>query len=155
MKVRKFESKDAEAVSKMIIHTLRTTNIKDESEEEIENVVSTITPQSLIERASFTHFYLFEDNDEVIATGAIGPYWDSETESSLFTIFVTPEYQDRGIGKLIIQTLENDYYYRRANRIEIPASLTAVNFYKKYGYDYKNGITTQDDEGIVRMEKFK
>ncbi|MFU1789389.1 GNAT family N-acetyltransferase [Mammaliicoccus sciuri] len=63
--------------------------------------------------------------------------------------------QGRGIGKLIIETLENDYYFKRAQRIEIPASVTAVEFYRKYGYDFKNGIKFQDDEGIYRMEKFK
>ncbi|MFU1791084.1 hypothetical protein ACM3BL_07800 [Mammaliicoccus sciuri] len=54
-----------------------------------------------------------------------------------------------------METLENDYYFKRAQRIEIPASVTAVEFYRKYGYDFKNGIKFQDDEGIYRMEKFK
>ncbi|SFV43691.1 GNAT family N-acetyltransferase [Mammaliicoccus sciuri] len=72
----------------------------------------------------------------------------------MFTIFVSPDHQGRGIGKLIIETLENDYYYKRAQRIEVPASVTAVEFYRKYGYDFKNGIKFQDDEGIYRMEKF-
>ncbi|HCN60565.1 MULTISPECIES: GNAT family N-acetyltransferase [Mammaliicoccus] len=155
MKIRMFETKDAEEVCDLIIHTLRTTNIKDESIEEIEKVVRTITPESIIERASFTNFYLFEDNFKIIATGAIGPYWGSETESSLFTIFVSPQYQGRGIGKLIIETLENDYYFKSAKRIEIPASVTAVQFYRKYGYDFKDGIKEKDDEGIHRMEKFR
>ncbi|UXV31669.1 GNAT family N-acetyltransferase [Mammaliicoccus sciuri] len=114
-----------------------------------------MTPEAIIERASFTNFYIFEENNQIIATGAIGPYWGSQTESSLFTIFVSPDHQGRGIGNLIIETLENDYYFKRAQRIEIPASVTAVEFYRKYGYDFKNGIKFQDDEGIYRMEKFK
>ncbi|WP_262648416.1 hypothetical protein [Mammaliicoccus sciuri] len=36
MKIRMFDPKDAKAVSEMIIHTLRTTNVKDEPVEEIE-----------------------------------------------------------------------------------------------------------------------
>jgi len=154
MKIRMFDLKDAKAVSEMIIHTLRTTNVKDEPVDEIEKVVSSMTPEAIIERASFTNFYIFEENNQIIATGAIGPYWDSQTESSLFTIFVSPDHQGRGIGKLITETLENDYYYKRAQRIEVPASVTAVEFYRKYGYDFKNGIKFQDDEGIYRMEKF-
>lgn len=154
MKIRMFDLKDAKAVSEMIILTLRTTNVKDEPVDEIEKVVSSMTPEAIIERASFTNFYIFEENNQIIATGAIGPYWDSQTESSLFTIFVSPDHQGRGIGKLIIETLENDYYYKRAQRIEVPASVTAVEFYRKYGYDFKNGIKFQDDEGIYRMEKF-
>lgn len=155
MNIRMFETKDAEEISELIIHTLRTTNVKDEPVEEIEKVVSTMTPEAIIERASFTNFYVFEEESKIVGTGAIGPYWDSETESSLFTIFVSPDYQGKGIGKLIIQTLESDFYFKRAERIEIPASITAVHFYRKYGYDYKDGIKEPDDEGLLRLEKFK
>ena len=76
-------------------------------------------------------------------------------ESSLFTIFISPEHQGKGIGRKIIETLEKDKYFLRAKRIEVPASITAVPFYKKMGYSYKNGVNKADDEGIVRMEKFR
>ena len=49
---------------------------------------------------------------------------------------------------------EQDDLFLRADRIEIPASITAVEFYKKQGYDYKNGIIELDDEGHYRLEKF-
>ena len=62
-----------------------------------------------------------EDEGRIIATGAIGPYWGKEDESSLFTIFVLPEYQGKGVGRLIMDTLEKDEYALRAKRIEIPA----------------------------------
>lgn len=42
----------------------------------------------------------------------------------------------------------------RADRIEIPASITAVGFYKKQEYDYKNGINELDEEDHYRQEKF-
>ena len=75
--------------------------------------------------------------------------------SILLSIFVLPEYQGKGIGKQIIQTLEQDEYFVRAKRIEIPASITAVEFYKKMGYDYKNGIAELDDEQLYRLEKYR
>lgn len=42
----------------------------------------------------------------------------------------------------------------RADRIEIPASITAVDFYKKKGYDYKNNVKELDEEGHYRLEKY-
>ena len=36
-----------------------------------------------------------------------------------------------------------------------PASKTAVNFYRKMGYDFKNGITEVDEEQLYRLEKFR
>lgn len=66
-----------------------------------------------------------------------------------------PEYQGKGIGRQIIYTLEHDEYFLRAKRIEIPASITAVEFYRKMGYDYKNGTAELDDKQVYRLEKFR
>lgn len=155
MKIRRFQEKDAEAVATLLAVTLRTTNIKDYSSEYIEAQVKTHQPQNIIERASWTHFYVVCDGEKIVGCGAIGPYWGKTDESSFFTIFVLPEYQGNGIGRQIIQTLEQDEYFLRAKRIEIPASITAVPFYRKMGYDYKDGISTPDSEGLLRLEKFR
>lgn len=153
--VRKFRHEDAKEVSDLIIHTLRTTNIKDYAEELIENVAAQFTPEKVIERAGWTHFYVFCDGQRIVGCGAIGAYWGSETESCLFNIFVHPTCQGKGIGRLIIQTLEADEYARRASRIEIPASITGCQFYRKLGYDYKNGIKALDADQHYQLEKFK
>lgn len=152
---RKFETADAEEVSALIIKTLRTTNIRDYSPEYIEEVVAQFPPEKVIERAGWTHFYVFCVEDKIAGCGAIGSYWGSETESCLFNIFVLPEYQGKGIGRRIIETLEADEYALRAKRIEIPASVTACPFYRKMGYDYKNGVEMLDDEQHYRLEKIR
>ena len=66
-----------------------------------------------------------------------------------------PEYQGKGIGTKIIETLEQDELFMRAARIEIPASITATEFYRKFGYDYKNGVKELDEEHHYRLEKFR
>lgn len=153
--IRKFKEEDATDVSDLIARTLRETNIRDYSEDYIENDVKILTPEYLIKRSEWTHFYVVCDKDEIIGCGSIGPYWGKEDESSLFTIFVLPEHQGKGIGRKIIETLENDEYFMRAKRIEIPASITACQFYRKMGYNYKNGIDTIDEEQLYRLEKFR
>ena len=153
MEIRRFRNEDAPAVADVIAYTLRTTNIKDYSEEYIENDISFLTAEKLVERSSWTHMYVVCDGERIIGCGAIGAYWGKEDESSLFTIFVLPEYQGKGIGRAIMDTLEKDEYFLRAKRIEIPASITGVPFYLKMGYHYKNGITEPDEEHLIRMEK--
>ena len=155
MKIRRFEEKDAKKVSELIIETLRKTNIKDYSADSIENYVNNFQPENVLERASWTHFYVVEEKGNIIGCGAIAPYWNKIEECSLFTIFISPEHQGKGIGRKIIETLEKDEYFLRAKRIEVPASITGVPFYKKMGYSYKNGVNKADNEGIVRMEKFR
>lgn len=66
-----------------------------------------------------------------------------------------PEFQGQGIGRYIIDTLESDELFLRAERIEIPASITAVEFYRKKRYEYKNGIEGLDNEQHYRLEKFR
>ena len=153
MEIRRFQESDAEAVSALLAVTLRTTNIKDYSSEYIENQIKMHQPQNILEWASWTHFYVVCDDEKIVGSGAIGPYWGKTDESCLFTIFVLPEYQGNGIGRKIIQTLEQDEYFLRAKRVEIPASITATPFYRKMGYNYKNGITTPDAKGLLHLEK--
>ena len=153
--IRRFENKDAEAVSALIAYTMRTINIKDYSEEYLENDILHLQPADLIRRAEAQHFYVAKDGDRIIGCGSIGPYWGKKDESSLFTIFVHPDYQGQGIGKSIIETLEQDEYALRAKRIEIPASITGLPFYLKMGYAYKNGKAVIDEEQLYRLEKYR
>ena len=155
MDIRRFKEQDAREVSALIAKTLRTTNIKDYTPEFIENEVKILTPEYIAWRASWTHFYVVCEGEKIIGCGAIGPYWGSETESSLFTIFVLPQHQGKGIGRRIVETLEQDEYALRASRIEIPASITACEFYRKLGYAYKNSVNTVDEEGLFRLEKYR
>ena len=155
MNIRKFQNQDAHELAEVIATTLRTTNSKDYSSEYIENDISFLTAEKLTECSGWMNLYVACEEDKIIGCGAIGPYWNKEDESSLFTIFVLPEYQGKGIGRKIIETLEQDEYFLRARRIEIPSSITAVEFYRKMGYDYKNGIAETDDEQLYRLEKFR
>ena len=155
MIIRSFCEADAEKVSALIIHTLQASNSKDYSAETISALEKKLQPSGVLERAGWTHFYVAEEGGDIIGCGAIGPYWGSETESSLFNIFVLPEYQGKGVGRKIIETLEWDEYFLRAKRVEVPASITAVDFYRKLGYEYKNGIDRPDEERIYRLEKFR
>ena len=155
MIIRRFKNEDSVELADVIAKTLRTTNIKDYSVDYIENDISFLTAEKLIERSNWTNLYVVCEDNSIIGCGAIGSYWGKEDESSLFTIFVLPEYQGKGIGRKIIETLEQDNYFLRAKRIEIPSSITAVEFYRKMGYDYKNGIAELDDEQLYRLEKFR
>jgi ribosomal protein S18 acetylase RimI-like enzyme len=155
MNIRRFEAKDADAVSALVIKTLRISNVKDYPAELMEEIVKSQQPENILERASWTHFYVVEDGDKIIGCGSIGPFWGKEDESGLFTIFVLPEYQGKGVGRLIMETLEKDEYFLRAKRIEIPSSITGCQFYRKFGYDYKNGIAELDEENLYRLEKFR
>ena len=153
--IKRFRETDAEAVSDLIRTTLRISNSKDYPAAAINALIETHTPGYITERAGWTHFYVAEEEERIVGCGAIGPYWGKEDESSLFSFFVLPDCQGRGLGRAIMQALEKDEFFLRAKRIEIPASITGVPFYLKMGYSYKNGVAEPDEERLIRMEKYR
>ena len=155
MIIRRLKDEDAQAVSGLIITTIRISNVGDYPAELMEELVKTQTPEHVLERASWTHFYVAEEAGEIIGCGAIGPYWGREDESSLFSIFVHPDHQGKGIGRAIVEALEQDEFALRAKRIEIPASITGLPFYRKLGYDFKDGKAEIDEEQLYRLEKYR
>ncbi len=114
MNIRRFVESDASAVSELIKTTIRITNTKDYPIELMDALIETETPEHVLQRASWTHFYVALVDDDIIGCGAIGPYWDKQDESSLFTIFVHPDYQRKGVGKAIMETLEKGMPWQSA-----------------------------------------
>ena len=154
--VRRFRPEDAEGVRRVIHHGLREVNSRDYPAEKIEAYCRHFTVEKIIAQAESAHMYVAESpGGRILGTGTIAPFWGSGTESILLTIYVDPDHLGRGIGSAIIAALEDDEYFLRAKRIEVPSSGTAVNFYRKMGYYFKDGRGEPDDEGLIRMEKSK
>ena len=152
---RRFEKEDAEEVRNLIVRTFLEVNSKDYGLKAMQKLADDYNVDKILQIAGFAHMYVFELEHKIVGVGSISSFWGSKTESILLTIFVLPELHGNGIGRMIIQTLEQDELYIRANRIEIPASITAAEFYRKFGYDYKNEIKELDDEHHYRLEKHK
>ena len=154
MEIRKFDKNDAISISKIICRNFLEVNIKDYSKEEMEYMSEMYNSNKVLEVAGYAHMYVVCIDKKIVGCGAISSFCGSTDESILLTIFVLPELHGTGIGRIIIETLESDEYFFRAKRIEIPSSITACKFYKKMGYDYKDGISKLDNEGHYRLEKF-
>ena len=154
MLIRLFKESDTGAVQNIIHRGLREINGKDYPAELMEEYCNYFTLEKIKNQANSAHMYVAVSGDEIVGTGSIAPYWGSEKESILLTIYILPEMIGHGVGSAIINTLEQDEYFLRAERIEIPSSVTAVKFYEKLGYIPKNGVEP-DAEGIVPMEKFR
>ncbi len=98
------------------------------------------------------HLYVAKENGRIVGCGGIGANKGSRTESRIHTIFVDPAFERQGIGSRIIQFLENDGYAKRANKIVIHSAISAIPFYRKLGYEHKNG-TLHFEDGIFLLEK--
>lgn len=152
---RAYREEDAEEIVKLIIRNFREVNVKDYGEKAMEALAATHDIKWFQGVAEYANVYVFWNENKIVGVGSISSFWGSLTESILLTVFVLPELHGQGIGSYIIDTLESDRLFLRADRIEIPASITAVEFYRKKGYDYKNGIRELDKEQHYRLEKFR
>lgn len=153
--IRRYQPGDEYAIADVICKTLMESNSKDYPPDIIQENINEHSPRIISERANGTqHMYVVCDGDMIVGCGAIDGYWGSTTESYLMSIFVLPKYQGKRIGSKIISVLESDNYFKRAWRTEVGSSLTAVEFYRRMGYTFKNGITTPDEFHVVRLEKY-
>ena len=153
--IRPYRAGDETEISALVAYTLKISNAKDYSPEYLENIICEHSPAFFAEQAKTGHFYTAFDGPKLIGCGGITGYRGSTTESYLMSIFVLPAYQGRGIGRRIVETLEKDEFFMRARSTELAASITAVDFYRKLGYTFKDGIRTPDEHEVVRMEKRK
>ena len=153
--IRRLNECDADDVASLVRRNALEVNIKDYPEDAMIKLAQSYTAEKILNIARFAHSYVACMGDLIVGCGSIAGFWDSQEESILLTIFVLPEFHGKGIGKEIIRTLEQDEYALRAKRIEIPSSITACEFYRKLGYDYKDGIKKLDEESLYRLEKLR
>jgi N-acetylglutamate synthase-like GNAT family acetyltransferase len=149
MIIREFKNKDAEELSHLIIQNLETVNIKDYPREAIDALIPKNKPERLIEKSKNRILLVAEENNHVIGTASLV---DNEVKS----VFVDTKLHKQGIGKKLMQSIEDIAKKKGIKHLFLFASLTAVEFYKKLDYKVAKKVTEQIDNVSVsgyRMEK--
>lgn len=156
MTIRRFIPSDAEEISALVRRNFLEVNTQDYPLAQMQQLAANFPPAVIAQRAAEGHMYvILNDTGTIVATGTIAPYHSSQTQSILLTVSVLPQLQGQGLGKLIMQTLEQDEYFLRANYIVLHSSITACNFYRKLGYQYKDNVKQLVDGEVYIMEKFR
>lgn len=134
IQIRAFHENDAEAAAYIINQDLlwsdRTVYLKKERT----MFTELCGKEQVLKIGTFTHMYVAYSDKKPVGCGFITNCCNGE-DITLLTTFVLPEHQGQGYGRKIIEVLEQDSYYKKANQIEIPLSLNADKFYQKIGYD--------------------
>ena len=151
--VRRFKIGDEKEIVNLIRSARRKANIRDYSDELIEELCNEINEDIIIERGIKYHTYVVLCGNRIIGVGSVSKYLDKENEVQFHNIYVLPECQGKGIGKIIIKCLEDDEYCKNAKKIHIFSSITAMEFYRHMGYSFtKNGYIV-DSDGEYKLEK--
>lgn len=153
MIVRRFEAGDAKEVSDMIRRNFLEVNIKDYPEEEMQELADGYSPEKVISISRQGHTYVVGDEGRIVGTGTVQCMQGSLNACILLAIFVMPEYHARGVGRMILETLEKDTLFSCSDRVELHASITAVGFYEKMGYRHMSKSKEANEDGVYLMEK--
>ncbi|MFD2117189.1 GNAT family N-acetyltransferase [Paenibacillus yanchengensis] len=104
------------------------------------------------EKTGCSHYVLYNKTTPVAAARY---YMYSEKTAKLQRIAVLKTYRGQGLGKAIIEQMEQHIQAKDIAHIILDAQVTAVGFYEQLGYT-KQSEQTFLDAGIVhvRMEKY-
>jgi N-acetylglutamate synthase-like GNAT family acetyltransferase len=153
LEITRFGESDAGPVAGLIRRNLLEVNSRDYPAEEIQRVIEIYSTEKIIVLSKKMHLYVAVDGGLIVGCGAIGQTTDQRSGIIIRAVFVAPDQQGRGIGRRIMQALENDEYSKTAVKIILYASATARGFYMKLGYRDADGRPEADEHGLYKMEK--
>lgn len=147
--VRLFAEEDATAVAALIRTTLLTSNAADYPREELETIAEWYSAEGLVSRIGHCQRIVAVTRDatrEVLGTAA-------RRENHLEGFFVSPSWQGRGVGELLLSTLEDAARADAMRVLWLESSLTAVGFYEKAGFARIGEARDLGDGLVVEMRK--
>lgn len=143
--IRPARDDDADAISGVILRALRETNAKDYTDEIIERIGRSFSPEAVRELIGKRTVFVAVDGNRIVGTASLDG-------SVVRTVFVAPDVQARGIGKLLMVEVERTARGRNIQALTVPSSITAESFYARLGF-----IAVRDshhgDERTIIMER--
>ena len=143
--VRPAVEDDASQISAVILRALRETNAKDYSDEIIERVERSFSPCAVAQLISKRTVFVASIDGRVIGTASLDG-------SVVRTVFVSPDVQANGIGKLLMAEVERVARERSIPSLTVPSSLSAETFYARLGFRAVRE-SYYGDERTILMER--
>lgn len=136
---------DAADISAVILRALRETNAKDYTDEIIARVERSFGPDAVRALIAKRTIFVATIGNRVVGTASLDG-------SVIRTVFVAPDVQARGIGKLLMAQVEHIARSRNIPVLTVPSSVTAETFYAGLGFKSVRDSYHGDERTIV-MER--
>ncbi len=127
--LRQASPKDAPGIWNVRVSAIRAINEPRYPQEDLIKWAPKDMPEGFIKAVENNEWYVVTDNDLIIATG----YVDID-KKRLEALFVLPQYQGQGVGKLMIRHLHAIAQTHGLSELYLDATLNAEGFYSKHGY---------------------
>jgi N-acetylglutamate synthase-like GNAT family acetyltransferase len=142
--IRGFENRDASTVSQLIIDNLMLVNSRDYGEEAATQLARFYSPQLLLEYAQNGNMFVAVEHSMIIGTAALD-------QDRVRNVFVRIDHHQQGIGKILMQHIEEIAQQQSKSRLCLRASVSAVVFYQKLGYTIVEEIEERIGEAVIKV----
>jgi N-acetylglutamate synthase-like GNAT family acetyltransferase len=140
--IRLAREDDAAAISAVILRALRETNSKDYTDETIERVGRSFSREAVLQLIGKRTVFVAVIGSRVVGTASLDC-------SVVRTVFVAPDVQARGIGRLLMAEIERTACARNIPSLTVPASVTAETFYARLGFNAVRDSYYGDERPII------
>ncbi|MGI9229372.1 MAG: GNAT family N-acetyltransferase [Gammaproteobacteria bacterium] len=152
MQIRQHQPADIPAIALLYFNTIHKVNIRDYSKQQVQAWAPAIEPAAYW-RARFAerHVVVAEDNNTVLG------FAEYQDDGHVDCFYVHHLHQGRGIGKAMMQDLEQALRENNISRLFAEVSLTAVGFFTACGFVAKQERVSEYNNmqfKLVLMEKY-
>ena len=142
--VRSFRYRDLESVYELVQNTMDISYRADYSEEALRLFKIFHSRRIILENAANYHVLVALIAGEVVGTGTL-------QGAHIRRVFVSPQHQGRGIGKLIAAELEKKALARDISKLDLAAAVGSRTFWESQGYSVdEERFAPSDRERIIR-----
>lgn len=118
---------DADAISEVILSSLRDTNAKDYPREVIERLEKNFTSSAVLDSIGRRRVLVAASGRRIVGTASLD-------RNVVRTVFVAPGAQGRGVGKMLMGEIERKARDSGVTTLIVQSSVTAQSFYAKLGF---------------------
>jgi GNAT superfamily N-acetyltransferase len=127
IRIRRFRLDDLPVVRELIYNTIDICYLADYPKEAIKFFKEYHCEENILKGAAEGWTIVLEENNQIIGTGTI-------IDDHIMRVFVNPKFQKRGLGKLIMNKLEEKAISTGVRAVKLDASLPSKKFYDSLGY---------------------
>ena len=127
VKIRNFKSSDLGVIKNLIGNTVDACYSNVYPKEAIKFFKNYHSDENVLKNAKEGYTIVLEKDNKIIGTGTI-------VDDHIMRVFVDPEFQKLGLGKLVMQKLEEKALSTGVRIVKLDASLPSKKFYDSLGY---------------------
>ena len=154
IEIVEYKDEYAKELSEIILSNMYKINIKEHGKDVIDKISKNFTEEEI--KRNFPNrtkcLVALRDN-EIVGTASIDQYRGDKTGKKyiILTVFVKIQNHHQGIGRKLIENIEDIAINIGCKELMIPSSVYACEFYRKFGFDYLDGkkIQNEDKEYIL------